>query len=52
MHSARSPQTHVLDGYNGFVIHGRDSFDRMGRSLATGDINGDGSADLLISSHR
>mmetsp|Transcript_22171 Transcript_22171/g.53947 ORF Transcript_22171/g.53947 Transcript_22171/m.53947 type:complete len:706 (-) Transcript_22171:453-2570(-) len=45
-------QTYVLDGYNGLVIYGKDPFDRMGRSVATGDINGDGNTDLLLSSHR
>jgi len=44
--------THVLDGYNGLVVYGKDPFDRMGRALAIGDINGDGNQDLAISSHR
>ncbi len=38
-----------LDGSNGFVINGIDSFDNSGRSVSTaGDINGDGFADIII----
>ncbi|MEM9219625.1 MAG: PKD domain-containing protein, partial [Cyanobacteria bacterium P01_F01_bin.150] len=38
-----------LDGSNGFVIHGIDSNDFSGRSVAgAGDVNGDGVNDLII----
>ncbi len=39
-----------LDGSNGFVINGIDSFDSSGRSVSSaGDVNGDGFDDLIIS---
>ena len=37
-----------LDGYTGFVINGAVSGDRSGRSVAAGDVNGDGVADVII----
>ncbi|MBH8555370.1 FG-GAP repeat protein, partial [Nostocaceae cyanobacterium CENA357] len=38
-----------LDGSNGFVINGINSFDSLGRSVSSaGDINGDGIDDLII----
>ena len=41
-----------LDGTNGYVINGFDNFDRSGRSVSFGDINGDGSVDLIIGASR
>ncbi|MCA4919312.1 MAG: FG-GAP repeat protein, partial [Roseomonas sp.] len=39
----------IAAGTGGFVIHGQDSSDYSGRSVASaGDINGDGLADLII----
>jgi hypothetical protein len=39
----------TLDGSNGFVINGREPFERSGESVAGGgDINGDGIDDLMI----
>jgi hypothetical protein len=39
-----------LNGSNGFVINGINSFDRLGRSVSiAGDINDDGIDDLIIS---
>lgn len=41
----------VLDGTNGFVLEGTDSFERTGFSVSSaGDLNGDGANDLLIGS--
>jgi hypothetical protein len=39
----------TLDGSNGFVVNGRDPFERSGESVdGGGDVNGDGIADLII----
>ncbi|MBE7381225.1 MAG: FG-GAP repeat protein [Leptolyngbya sp. SIO1E4] len=39
----------TLDGSNGFVINGIDTYDRSGRSASgAGDINGDGIDDLIV----
>ncbi|MFY7924623.1 MAG: FG-GAP-like repeat-containing protein, partial [Aquidulcibacter sp.] len=39
----------VASGSGGFVIHGLDSMDELGRSVAhAGDVNGDGFDDLII----
>ena len=39
----------TLDGSNGFIISGLDSFDNLGRSVSSaGDVNGDGIDDLII----
>ena len=39
----------TLDGTNGFVLNGIDSFDSSGVSVSgTGDVNGDGIDDLII----
>jgi Ca2+-binding RTX toxin-like protein len=39
----------IASGAGGFVIHGQDSGDESGRSVASaGDINGDGFGDLII----
>ncbi|MDJ0746877.1 MAG: calcium-binding protein [Xenococcaceae cyanobacterium MO_167.B27] len=39
----------TLDGSNGFIIPGLDSFDNLGRSVSSaGDVNGDGIDDLII----
>ena len=39
----------ALDGTNGFVLNGVDSYDSSGRSVSNaGDINGDGIDDLVI----
>lgn len=38
-----------LDGSNGFAISGADAFDNSGFSVSSaGDLNGDGTADLII----
>jgi Putative Ig domain/FG-GAP repeat len=39
----------TLNGANGFVVNGLDSFSRLGESVNTaGDINGDGKADIVV----
>ncbi|RNC83371.1 MAG: T9SS C-terminal target domain-containing protein [Balneola sp.] len=50
--SQASAQTSVdlsdLDGTTGTTFNGVDFYDYAGRSIATGDINGDGISDLII----
>jgi FG-GAP repeat len=42
-----------LDGSNGFVLNGIDSFDNSGYSVSSaGDVNGDGVDDLIIGAYR
>ena len=41
-------QVSSLNGTNGLVIHGRDRWDFSGISVSSGDVNGDGYADVLI----
>ena len=42
-----------LDGTNGFILNGIDSFDQSGRSVSSaGDVNGDGYDDLIIGALR
>jgi hypothetical protein len=36
-----------LDGINGYIIHGQDD-DEAGRSIAHGDVDGDGLEDILL----
>jgi hypothetical protein len=43
-HAIRDP----LECLPEMTIYGKDSYDLLGRSLATGDINGDGIADIII----
>src|SRR5262245_37786705 len=38
----------VAAGNGGFVIHGQDGGDVSGRSVSSGDVNGDGFDDLII----
>ena len=39
----------VLDGSDGFVVNGIESYDRSGKAVSSaGDINGDGFADVII----
>jgi hypothetical protein len=38
----------ALDGSNGFQVDGLATFDRSGRAVAGGDLNGDGLGDLVI----
>ncbi len=41
-----------LDGSNGFVINGIDTYDRLGSAVSgAGDINGDGMEDLIIGAY-
>jgi len=36
------------DGTNDLVIHGIDAYDNAGHSVSSGDVNGDGYADVII----
>ena len=43
----------ALNGIDGFVINGIDSYDRSGHSVSSaGDINGDGFDDIIIGAYR
>ena len=43
----------TLNGTNGFILNGIDSYDRSGNSVSSaGDINGDGYDDLIIGAYR
>jgi len=44
-------QVASLKGTNGFTIVGQDTVDMAGQSVASGDVNGDGFADVVIGSH-
>ena len=44
-------QASSLDGTNGFTIYGKDGVDRAGYSVSSGDVNGDGSADVLVGAY-
>ncbi|MEQ9264548.1 MAG: T9SS type A sorting domain-containing protein [Balneolaceae bacterium] len=46
---ASSIELSSLNGTNGFAINGTDANDYIGQTIATGDINGDGSIDIIIS---
>jgi len=41
-------QVSSLDGSNGFIVYGIGFRDNAGRSVSSGDINGDGYADVLM----
>lgn len=49
---ASSIELSSLNGTNGFVLNGIDGDDGSGISLASGDVNGDGSVDLIIGADR
>ena len=50
---AASVELSELDGSNGFRLDGNDAYDSSGRSVAgAGDINGDGTDDLIIGTSR
>lgn len=43
----------LINGTNGFVIHGENKNDHFGSSVATvGDINADGVVDLLVGTNK
>ena len=43
----------ALDGTNGFILNGINTYDRSGISVSSaGDVNGDGYDDLIIGAHR
>ena len=44
-------QASSLDGTNGFTIYGVAGGDRAGYSVSSGDVNGDGYADVLVGAH-
>ena len=41
----------ILNGTNGFKLDGEESGDGSGRWVSSGDVNGDGIADLLIGAY-
>ena len=41
-------QASSLDGTNGFTIYGREAGDLTGISVSSGDVNGDGYADVIV----
>ena len=41
-------QASSLDGTNGFTIYGRDANDWTSWHLSSGDVNGDGAADVIV----
>ena len=43
-------QASSLDGTNGFTIYGVDRSEVAGWSVSSGDVNGDGYADVLVGS--
>lgn len=49
---ASSIELSSLNGTDGFALNGIDANDYSGTSVATGDINGDGSVDIIISAER
>ena len=44
-------QASSLDGTNGFTIYGVDGSDYAGLSVSSGDVNGDGYADVLVGAY-
>ena len=44
-------QAWALDGTNGLTIYGSDAGDNAGSSLSSGDVNGDGYADVLVGAY-
>ena len=45
-------QASSLDGTNGFTIHGRDYWDSAGLWVSSGDVNGDGYADVIVGAYK
>jgi len=45
-------QASSLDGSNGFTIYGPDEGDMAGYRLSSGDVNGDGYADVIVGAYR
>ena len=41
-------QASSLDGTNGFTVYGRDAGDQAGFRVSSGDVNGDGYADMIV----
>lgn len=39
----------ILDGTNGFELDGQTHYDMLGCNVTTGDVNGDGIADIIVS---
>ena len=44
-------QAKSLDGTNGFTIYGVGGYDFAGSSVSSGDVNGDGYADVLVGAY-